>query len=364
MDHTANAKPSAPSTRRLCCGVDSRPAGRWLCSTECGAFQLSFRVRLPTSSWSSQTTWTISATPSVYFTRHGQIPARDFVRASVRACDCARHILGRARLAGPCGACVPFAAGGVVPGLLYVLAGIAWGAHWRAYQSAFANPEWAFLRSLADHNEEAFVAGKFPSQYLDDFMPARPVPAKGIAPTAFTPAAAAAAQWRPKNVVMLIGESFGSRYLGIYGAPYADTPEMEKLAQHGALFQRTYVSCPYSDNAIAALFTSVYPYHYWDAVLTHAPRALDSGDRHGPAKQGLPGGLYPLRRSSRPESKITCTATDSRRFTTRPTRRDSALHARPVSVDCRCARPQTHTVSDELDWDRPLQAVLPGPVDR
>jgi arylsulfatase A-like enzyme len=156
--------------------------------------------------------------------------------------------------------------------LLYVLVGIGWAAHWRVYQSAFRNPEWAFAKSLAYHNEEAFVAGKFPSEYLDDFMPAHPSPRNAIVPTALTPAAATVVRWRPRNVVLLIGESLGSRYLGIYGAPYADSPEMERLAQHGALFQRTYVSCPYSDNAVAALFTSVYPYHYWQAVITRAPQ--------------------------------------------------------------------------------------------
>ncbi len=160
----------------------------------------------------------------------------------------------------------------------YVLAGFFWGAHWRAYQSAFQNPEWAFLKSLGDHNDEAFVAGKFPSDYLNDFMPAQPGTAAAAAGASAGLATTSAGKgWRPKNVVMLIGESLGSKYLGLYGAPYADSPEMEQLAQHGALFQRAYVSCPYSDNAIAALFTSVYLYHYWEATLTHAPRLSISG---------------------------------------------------------------------------------------
>ncbi len=161
---------------------------------------------------------------------------------------------------------------GAICVVLYVTVGIAWGANWRAYQSAFANPEWAFLKSLADHNQEAFIAGKFPRDYLDDFMPAhRRIAAADPSANAAPAISSAGKTWHPRNVVMLIGESLGSRYLGLYGAPYADSPEMERLAQHGALFQRTYVSCPYSDNAIAALFTSVYPYHYWEAVLTHAP---------------------------------------------------------------------------------------------
>ena len=142
---------------------------------------------------------------------------------------------------------------------LYLLAGFAWGAHARAYQSAFQNPEWAFVKSLVYHDEAAFLAGKFPPAFLDDFMPS----AQGRA-------AVDPASWHPNNVVMLVGESLGAKYLELYGGR-AKTPEMEKLAEHGALFERTYVSCPYSDNAMAALFNSVYPYHFYTAVLTRAP---------------------------------------------------------------------------------------------
>ncbi len=152
---------------------------------------------------------------------------------------------------------------GLVCLVLYLMAGVVWGAESRAYQSAFLNPEWAFVKSLFYHNEGAFLAGNFPRDYLDDFMPA-PVARASI--PVIDPAAP-----RPRNVVMLIGESLGARYLGLYGAPYDNTPEMQKLAEHGAVFERTYVSCPYSDNAMAALFTSVYPAHYWQAVLTRAP---------------------------------------------------------------------------------------------
>jgi lipoteichoic acid synthase len=148
---------------------------------------------------------------------------------------------------------------GVVCLVLYVMSGVVWSAHARAYQSAFQNPEWAFLKSLVSHDEAAFLAGKFPPDYLNDFTPSRP------GATAADPA-----QWHPKNVVMLVGESLGAKYLELYGGQ-AKTPEMAKMATAGGMFKRAYVSCPYSDNAMAALFNSVYPYHFYTAVLTRAP---------------------------------------------------------------------------------------------
>lgn len=155
---------------------------------------------------------------------------------------------------------------------LYVIAGMVWGSYFKEYQSAFQNPEWQFCRSLVYHNEAAFLAGKFPSQYLADFLPRPGASAAGAGVNTASASPIAGSGFRPRNVILVVGESLGARYMGLYGAPYADTPEMEKLAQHGALFQRTYVSCPYSDNAVAGLFTSVYPYHYWQAVITHAPQ--------------------------------------------------------------------------------------------
>jgi glucan phosphoethanolaminetransferase (alkaline phosphatase superfamily) len=121
----------------------------------------------------------------------------------------------------------PFAAACVG---LYVIAGMQWGSYFREYRSAFQNPEWQFCRSLVYHNEAAFLAGKFPSEYLDDFLPRRGASAVSARVNAASASPIAENGFRPRNVVLVIGESLGARYMELYGAPYADTPEMVKLA--------------------------------------------------------------------------------------------------------------------------------------
>ena len=103
---------------------------------------------------------------------------------------------------------------GVVCLVLYVMSGVVWAAHSREYQSAFQNSERAFLKSLVYHNEAAFLAGKFPPDYLDDFTPARTIASNpGANPVASSsngnrrqmPSSGKSRQG--KNVVMLAGES-------------------------------------------------------------------------------------------------------------------------------------------------------------
>lgn len=154
---------------------------------------------------------------------------------------------------------------------LYVIAGIVWSSYFREYQTAFQNPEWQFCKSIVYHNEAAFLTGKFPRQYLDDFVPRSGGSAAAAGMNAAGGLPVVDSGSRPRNVVLVVGESLGSRYMELYGAPHANTPELDQVAQHAAVFNRVYVSCPYSDNAVAGLFTSVYPYHYWAAVLTRAP---------------------------------------------------------------------------------------------
>lgn len=155
--------------------------------------------------------------------------------------------------------------------LLYLLVAELWTAKFLPYRPAFCNPEWRFCQSLIDSNEP-FVSGQFPKQYLDDFLPIgqrrRANPNDIIAPYLARPVIS---DWHPRNVVLVVVESLGSRYLGLYGERFANDSDIARLAKHGASFNRFYVSNPFSANAMAALSCSVYPYQSWQWIPLRAP---------------------------------------------------------------------------------------------
>jgi len=70
---------------------------------------------------------------------------------------------------------------------------------------------------------------------------------------------------------MIVMESVGSGSLELYGAHYRDSPELVRLAAHGALFDRMYVSQPYTSSAMLALFCSLYPNHGWIPLVRSTP---------------------------------------------------------------------------------------------
>jgi hypothetical protein len=76
---------------------------------------------------------------------------------------------------------------------------------------------------------------------------------------------------RPLNVVMVVMESVGTRDLGLYGAPYKDTPQLERLAAHSAQFDRVFVAQGNTSAAMTALFCSLYPRLAWFPVPRWRP---------------------------------------------------------------------------------------------
>jgi arylsulfatase A-like enzyme len=63
----------------------------------------------------------------------------------------------------------------------------------------------------------------------------------------------------PPNVVMIVMESVGAKWLQLYGAPHRNSAEVEEVARRGATFSRVYAGSPNTSSAMAALFCSVYP---------------------------------------------------------------------------------------------------------
>jgi arylsulfatase A-like enzyme len=150
---------------------------------------------------------------------------------------------------------------------LYVVSAHVFVSRYVQYTLVAANPEWAFVSSLFD-SVRPLVHDKIPPAYYDDFLPQAALANKplsqGVIPT--TIRLDEVPSKHPLNVVMVVLESEGIRRLQLYGAPYDDTPNMVRLAQHGVMFDRIYVATPNTSCAMAALVCSLYPEHRWSDI--------------------------------------------------------------------------------------------------
>ena len=70
------------------------------------------------------------------------------------------------------------------------------------------------------------------------------------------PGAAPAGQWRPKNVVVILMESFAGRYCGALGDNHGLTPEFDRLASDGVLFTRAFANGTHTHQGVYATLTS------------------------------------------------------------------------------------------------------------
>ena len=73
------------------------------------------------------------------------------------------------------------------------------------------------------------------------------------------PAACAAADSRPPNVLLITSEDNGPQ-LGCYGDPFARTPNLDRLAAQGVRFERAFVATASCSESRAALLTGLYPH--------------------------------------------------------------------------------------------------------
>lgn len=122
------------------------------------------------------------------------------------------------------------------------------------------NPHWTLVTSLVDEARGQGVPTldeSFPPEFLHDFEPR-------LRPAAPRPAAAPAAPTgRPPNVLLVVLESTGARYLSLYGSPYATTPRLEAEARHALVYDAFYAHVGLTANSLAALSLSIYPYMTW-----------------------------------------------------------------------------------------------------
>lgn len=124
------------------------------------------------------------------------------------------------------------------------------------------NPHWRFLVSLGEGlrgDGTPRMDDAFPQDFLSDFRPGRPKP------TRLSPA-------RPQNVLLVVLESTGAKYMSLYGSPYPTTPHLDAEAGHALVFDAFYAHVGLTANSLVALGISVYPYMTWREYTQDYPR--------------------------------------------------------------------------------------------
>jgi arylsulfatase A-like enzyme len=162
------------------------------------------------------------------------------------------------RLSAPLPRAAPHAA-------LFAAAFVAWGAH--GYESEYGRRE--------DYKMARSPHATFLLSWFDDALPARsilaaaavdPTDLADFAPSGERAAAPASRPWspppgarRPRNVVLLVLESTGARYLSLHGSRYDTTPSLVREARHALVFDAAYAHVGRSSSSLVALFLSAIP---------------------------------------------------------------------------------------------------------
>jgi len=68
---------------------------------------------------------------------------------------------------------------------------------------------------------------------------------------------------RPRNVVLFVLESTGTRFLSLYGSPFRTTPRLEAEAKSSLVFENFYCHVGMTANSLAAISLSLWPYMTW-----------------------------------------------------------------------------------------------------
>jgi arylsulfatase A-like enzyme len=73
------------------------------------------------------------------------------------------------------------------------------------------------------------------------------------------------------SVLFVILDAAGARHLGCYGYPRATTPEIDRIAAEGVLFERAYTTAAYTRSAMATVWTSLYHDQHHAGLRYDAP---------------------------------------------------------------------------------------------
>ena len=147
---------------------------------------------------------------------------------------------------------------------------LAWSAYggWQYYQG----PKPYFMPHLAVNPHVELVrstwkgltgGGKpslqidYPRHYLDEFQ------VRSMRQESAPESRGASSTVPPKNVIFIVLESVGTKYLGLYGSRYNTTPKLNEEAAQALVFENFYAHAPYTFCSFMTLNFSIYPGMPW-----------------------------------------------------------------------------------------------------
>jgi arylsulfatase A-like enzyme len=127
--------------------------------------------------------------------------------------------------------------------------------HWEIVSSTLVE---LLLGGRAERFDETFSEAE-----LRDFQ--------GSRASAWSRPVQTAADAPPRNVLVVVMESTGARYMSLYGSPYDTTPELKQEAQFGLVFDNFYCHMGLTANSLAAITLSIFPYMTWREYTVEYP---------------------------------------------------------------------------------------------
>ncbi len=183
---------------------------------------------------------------------------------------------------------------------------LAWSAFgcWRSYQRPkpyfmphlSVNPHIELVRSTWNGVTglgKPFLRIYYPREYQNEFKPRawREAVSQGDYPQVVSHGVP------PKNLIVIVLESVGNKYLSVYRSSYNTTPTLVEEAAHALVFENFYAHAPYSFCSFMALNFSIYPGMPWryapGETFAHdgprpLPQTLASVLKQRGARTGLP----------------------------------------------------------------------------
>ena len=158
--------------------------------------------------------------------------------------------------------------------MMWITAGSLLHANgWEAQKLEFLwlSPHAELLRTAAVRitRSRPVLPQDFPPEYVEEFRTFR---ARGVpAAQTFTPPAGVP---RPRNAIVIVLESIGTKYLHLYGHPEEFTPTLTRESRHALVFDNIYAHASFTYASFRPLNFSVYPGLPWHYSLLEDGRPL------------------------------------------------------------------------------------------